>query len=108
MSIVTLNFDLIINRVHPLAKVNMPVKFDEEAHNVRLYHVHKLISIYVNSDLDLWPLTFKINRVHSLVIVNMSAKFDKDVHKSLVAIAFTRIRRDALTDWLTDGRTDWR
>ena len=37
----------------------------------------------------------------------MSAKFDEDVHNSLVAIAFTRIRRDAWTDWLTDARTDW-
>ena len=40
----------------------------------------------------------------------MSAKFDEDVHNSLVAIAFTRIRCDALadglTDWLTNGRTD--
>ena len=47
-----------------------------------------------------------MNRVHPLVIVNMFAKFDEDVHNSLVAIAFTRIRPDALTDWLTDGRTE--
>ena len=36
----------------------------------------------------------------------MSAKFDEDVHNSLVAIAFTRIGRDARTGGLTDGRTD--
>ena len=37
----------------------------------------------------------------------MSAKLAEDVHNSLVAIAFTRIRRDALTvDWLTDRPTD--
>ena len=36
----------------------------------------------------------------------MSAKFDEYVHNSLVAIAFTKIRRDARTDWLTDARTD--
>ena len=58
---------------------------------------------------QLWPLplTSKINRVHPLVIVNMSVKFDEDVHNSLVFIVFTRIRCDALTDWLTDGRTYW-
>ena len=44
-------------------------------------------------------LTFDIqsNRVHPFVIVNMSGKFDEDVHNSLVALAITRIRRDALT-----------
>ena len=31
----------------------------------------------------------------------MSVKFDEDVHNSLVAIVFTRIRRDALTDGTT-------
>ena len=36
----------------------------------------------------------------------MSAKFDEDVHKGIVAIAFTRARRDARTDGLTDARTD--
>ena len=46
----------IINRVHPLIKVNMSAKFDEEAHNgFSLYGVHKLISIYVHYDLDFWP-----------------------------------------------------
>ena len=50
-------------------------------------------------------MTSKINRVHPLVIVNMSAKFDEDVHNSLVAIPFTRIRRDTLTDAQTDGTT---
>ena len=50
-------------------------------------------------------MTSKINRVHPLVIVNMSAKFDEDVHNSLVAIVFTRIRHDALTDARTDGTT---
>ena len=60
----------------------------------------------VNFDLDLWPLTSKINRVHPLVIVNMSAKFDEDMHNNLVAIVFTRIRRDAHMDGRTEGHTD--
>ena len=61
--------------------VNMSVKFDKEIHNgLSLYCVHKLISIYVHCDLDLWPLTSKINRVHPLTMVNMSAKFDKEIN----------------------------
>ena len=35
----------------------------------------------------------------------MSAKFDEVVNNSLVAIVFTRIRRDARTDARTDGTT---
>ena len=58
--------------------VNMSAKFDKEMHKgFSLYRVHKLISIYVHCDLDLWPLTSKINRVHPLIIVNMTAKFDE-------------------------------
>ena len=138
MSIVTLTFDLQINRVQPLTMVNMSAKFDKEIHNglvstlftslfpymsiVTLtfdlqnqygwsshhglyvcqvwswssqwfchYGVHKLISIYVHCDLDLWPLTFKINRVHPLTMVNMSAKFDKEIHNGLVSIVFTSL-----------------
>ena len=45
-----------------------------------LYCVHKLISIDVHCDLDLWPLTSKINRVHPLITVNMFAKSDKEIH----------------------------
>ena len=59
---------------------NMSAKFDQEAHNGLVYRVHKLISIYVHCDLDLWPLTSKINRVHPLTMVNTSAKFDKEIH----------------------------
>ena len=33
MSIVTLTFDLQINRVQPLTMVNMSAKFDKEIHN---------------------------------------------------------------------------
>ena len=33
MSIVTLTFDLRINRVHPLTMANMSAKFDKEIHN---------------------------------------------------------------------------
>ena len=55
------------------------------------YSVHKLISIYVHCDLDLWPLTSKINRVHPLTIANMSTKFDQEAHNSLVAIVFTSL-----------------
>ena len=36
----------------------------------------------------------------------MPAKFDEDMHNNLVAIVFTRKRRDARTDGLTDARTD--
>ena len=67
--------------------VNMSAKFDEEAHKrFSLHRVHKLISIYVNCDLDLWPLTFKINRVHPLMMANMYAKFDGEAHNGLVSI----------------------
>ena len=77
---------------HPLTMANMYAKFDEEAHNGSVfYRVHKLISIYVNCDLDLWPLTSKINRVHPLVIVNMSAKFDEEAHNGSVFIVFTSL-----------------
>ena len=56
-----------------------------------LYHVHKLISIYVHCDLDLWPLTSKINRVHPFTMANMSAKFDQGTHNGLVSIVFTSL-----------------
>ena len=62
---------------------NMSTKYDQEAHNGLVYRdhrVHKLISIYVHCDLDLWHLTFKINRVYPLTMVNMSAKFDEEIH----------------------------
>ena len=48
-------------------------------------------------------LTSKINRLQPLV--NMFAEFDEDVHNSLVAIAFTKIRHDARTDWCMYGTT---
>ena len=64
---------------------------------VYFYCVHKVISIYVHCDLDLWPLTSKINRVYPLIMVNMSAKFDKETWNGVVSIVFTRS---------TDGRTD--
>ena len=35
------------------------------------YHVHKLISIYVHCDPELWPVTTKIKRVNSLTMGNM-------------------------------------
>ena len=35
----------------------------------------------------------------------MSGKFDEDMHNNLVAILFTRIRRDARMDGRTDGTT---
>ena len=53
--------------------------------------VHKLISIYVHCDLDLWPLTYKINRAHPLTMANMSAKFDQEAQNGLVAIVFTSL-----------------
>ena len=81
-----------INRVHPLTMANMSAKFDKVAHKCQpfgFFCVHKLFSIYVYRDLDLWPLTSKINRVHPLIIVNMSAKFAEEAHNGLVSIAFT-------------------
>ena len=56
-----------------------------------LYYVHKLISIYVHCDLDLWPLTSKINSFHPHIILNMSAKYDKEIHNGLVSIMFTSL-----------------
>ena len=53
--------------------------------------VHKLISIHVNCDLDLWPLTSKIKRVHPLTMANMYAKFDEKAHFGLVSILFTSL-----------------
>ena len=53
--------------------------------------VHKLISIHVNCDLDLWPLTSKIKRVHPLTMANMYAKFDEKARFSLVSILFTSL-----------------
>ena len=82
----TLTFDLLTPRVHHLIIVNRHTKF-EDAHN-RQSHVHNAISMYVQSDLDLWSLTSKIDRVHPLTMVNMSAKFDNDAHNCLVSIVF--------------------
>ena len=117
-----------INRVHPLIMVNMSSKFDKEICNgvdsiaftrsthgqtdgttepqqrcagISLYCVHKLISIDVHCDLDLWPLTSKINRVHPLIMVNMSSKFDKEICNGVDSIAFTRS-----THRQTDGTTE--
>ena len=77
---------------------NMSAKFDKEIHNglvntqwFSLYRVHKLISIYVHCDLELWPLTCKINRVHPLTMVKMSAMFDKETCNGVVSIMFTRL-----------------
>ena len=67
--------------------------------------LHKLISIYLHCDLDLWPLTSKINRVHPLIMVNMSAKFDKEICNGLVSIVFTRSTHGR-TEPRTHGRTE--
>ena len=94
MHIVTLTFDLWPPKSlgDHLIMVNMSAKFNEEVHNgFSLYHVHKLISINVNCDLDLWPVTSKINRVHPLTMANMSAKFDEKAHNGLVSIMFTSL-----------------
>ena len=47
--------------------------------------------IYVNCDLDLWPLTSKIDRVRPLTMANMFAKFDEEEHIGLFSIAFTSL-----------------
>ena len=73
---------------------NMSAQFYEEARNGLVSKcVHKLISIYVYCDLDLWPLTSKINRIHHLNMVtcNMSAKLDEEAHNGLVSIVFTSL-----------------
>ena len=77
---------------------NMYAKFYEEAHISIVFSVHKLISIYVNCDLDLWPLASKINRVHPLTMANMSAKFDEEAHKGLVSIVSTSLFQYANCD----------
>ena len=69
------------------------------------YRVHKIISIYVHCDLDLWPLTSKINRVHPLIMVNMSAKFDKETCNGVVSMVFTRSMHGR-TEPRMDGRTE--
>ena len=56
-----------------------------------LCYFHKLISIHVNCDLELWPVTSEINRVHPLTIANMFAKFDEEAHNGLVSIVFTSL-----------------
>ena len=51
-----LTSDLQNQKVHPLITVNMSCKFDKEICNGLVSSVfHKLISIYVHYDLDLWP-----------------------------------------------------
>ena len=66
-----------------------------------VYLVHKLISLYVNCDLDLWSPTSKINRVHSFIMINISAKFDEEAHNGVVCIVFTRYTQGHM-----DSRTD--
>ena len=46
---------------------------------------------YVQCDLELWTLTYKINRVYSLIMVNMLAKFDEEGYNGLVSIVFTSL-----------------
>ena len=81
----------------------MSTKFDEDAHSgllFSLYHVHKLIFLYVPCDLDLF--TSEINRVQPLNIVNMSAKFDEEAHDDgLVSIVLIRSKLDAQTNRTT-------
>ena len=72
-----------------------------EAQLIAQLIVHKLISIDVHCDLDLWPLTSKINRVHPLIMVNMSSKFDKEICNGVDSIAFTRSMHGQ-----TDGTTE--
>ena len=70
---------------------NISAKFDQESQKFSRNRVHKIISIYVHCDLDLWPLTPKINRIHPHTMVNMSAKLDKEIHNGLVSIVFTSL-----------------
>ena len=102
MSIVTLTFDLWPPKLIEfilLPWLTCLPSLIKKYTMFSFYCVHKLISIYVHCDHDLWPLTSKINRVHPLIMVNMSAKFDKETWNGVVSIVFTRS---------TDGRTDRR
>ena len=98
MSMVTLTFDLQ-NQKGPSSHYGLHVckVWWRSTQRFSFYRVHKLISIYVNCDLDLWPPSSKINRVHPLVIVNMSAKFDEEACNGSVSIVFTRSKRDGHT-----------
>ena len=80
-----------MNRVLRLITVNMYAKFDEEAYNGLVSIVFTSLSIHVNRDLELWPVTPEINRVHPLKKANMSAKFDKESHNGLASIMFTSL-----------------
>ena len=61
--------------------INMSAKYNEvEPQRFSLYRVHKLISIYNDCVLDLWPLTSKINRVHPSTMAHMSGKCDEEAH----------------------------
>ena len=51
-----------------------------------LFGVHKVISIYVHCDLDLWPLTLKINMNYPPTMDNMCATFEEDTLNGLVSI----------------------
>ena len=97
MSIVTLTFDLwppkSIGSILSSCLTSLPSLIKQNTQRLSFYHVHKLISIYVHCDLDLWPLTSKINRVHPLTMANMCAKFDQEAHNGLVSIVFTSLFR---------------
>ena len=92
MSDVTLTSDLKIDRIRPSSHYGKHVcqVWWRSTQWLSLYCVHKLISKYVNFDLDLWPHTSKINMVHPLIIVNMSTKFAGEAHNFLVSITDTR------------------
>ena len=109
MSMVTLTFDLQ-NQKGPSSHYGLHVckVWWRSTQRFSFYRVHKLISIYVNCDLDLWPPSSKINRVHPLVIVNMSAKFDEEACNGSVSIVFTRSKSDGHTHGHTHthARTD--
>ena len=92
MSIVTLTFDLWPSKsIGFILSTWLSVCQDWSRSTQRFscYRVHKLISIYVHCDLDLWPLTSKINRVHPVIMVNMSAKLDKETCNGSFSIVFT-------------------
>ena len=61
--------------------VNMSAKFDEDC-------AHKLISIYVRCDLELWPPK-SIRFILSLWLT--SAKFNEEAYNGLVSIIFTSL-----------------
>ena len=89
ITIVPFTFELWPPKSIGFTMVNMPAKFDEEAHNSLV--CTRFTAYFHTCPLWPWPLTSKINRVHPLTKVNISVKFDEEIHNGYVSIAFTSL-----------------